>query len=95
METAPFRVLCAMTLAAGVSCLQLVQDRDGESARPLSDVFDEADRTALEAVSATLEGGTERQKNPHPPGSLPSPPGSAHAWAAGPDTTASQGPWSC
>ncbi|MDE0410466.1 MAG: transposase, partial [Alphaproteobacteria bacterium] len=31
---------------------------------------DEADRTALEAVPATLEGGTERQKNPHPPGSL-------------------------
>ena len=70
METAPFRVLCAMTLVAGVSCLQLVQDRDGEGGRPLSDVFDEADRTALEVVSATLEGGTERQKNPHPPGSL-------------------------
>ena len=67
METAPFRVLCAMTLVAGVSCLQLVQDRDGEGGRPLSDVFDEADRTALEAVSATLEGRTERQKNPHPP----------------------------
>ena len=70
METAPFRVLCAMTLVAGVSCLQLVQDRDGEGGRPLSDVFDEADRTALEAVSATLEGRTERQKNPHPPSSL-------------------------
>ena len=70
METAPFRVLCAMTLVAGVSCLQLVQDRDGESNRPLSDVFEEADRTALEAVSATLEGRTEKQKNPHPPGSL-------------------------
>ena len=70
METAPFRVLCAMTLVAGVSCLQLVQDRDGEGGRPLSDVFDEEDRTALEATSATLEGGTQRQKNPHPPGSL-------------------------
>ena len=70
MEAAPFRVLCVMTLVAGVSCLQLVQDRDGESNRPLSDVFEEADRAALEAVSATLEGKTEKQKNPHPPGSL-------------------------
>ena len=52
-EIAPFRVLCAMTLVAGVSCLQRVQDRD-----------------ALEAVSATLEGKTEKQKNPHPKGSL-------------------------
>ena len=80
MEAAPFRVLCAMTLAAGVSCLQLVQDRDGESARPLSDVFDEADRTALEAVSATLAAFAAWV---------------CDAWAAGPDTTASQGPWSC
>ena len=70
METAPFRVLCAMTLVAGVSCLQLVQDRDGEGGRPLGDVFDEEDGPALEAVSATLEGKTERQKNPHPPGAL-------------------------
>ena len=70
MEAAPFRVLCAMTLVAGVSCLQLVQDRGGESSRPLSDVFEEADRAALEAVSATLEGRTEKQMNPHPPGSL-------------------------
>ena len=28
METQPFRTLCAMTLVAGVSCMQMVQDRD-------------------------------------------------------------------
>lgn len=39
MATAPFRNLCAMTLVASVSCLQLVQDRDGEGQRPLEDVF--------------------------------------------------------
>ena len=70
MATAPFRNLCAMTLVAGVSCLQLVQDRDGEGNRPLEDVFVSADREALEAVSVTLEGRTAKQKNPHPEGSL-------------------------
>ena len=70
METAPFTTLCAMTLVAGVSCMQMVQDRDGAAGRPLQDVFDAEDRPALEAVSASLEGKTEKQKNPHPKGSL-------------------------
>ena len=59
-----------MTLVAGVSCMQMVQDRDGAAGRPLQDVFEAADRPALEAVSATLEGKTEKQKNPHRKGSL-------------------------
>ncbi|MDE2914172.1 MAG: hypothetical protein OXL68_14750 [Paracoccaceae bacterium] len=70
METAPFRPLSAMTLVAGISCMQLVQDRDGEGQRPLQDVFDAVDRPVLEAVSCSLEGKTEKQKNPHPKGSL-------------------------
>ena len=70
MQTAPFKTLCAMTLVAGVSCMQMVQDRDGSARRPLQDAFEAEDRPALEAVSATLEGKTEKQKNPHPKGSL-------------------------
>ena len=70
MQTAPFRTLCAMTLVAGISCMQMVQDRDGAARRPLQDAFEAEDRPALEAVSATLEGKTEKQKNPHPKGSL-------------------------
>ena len=70
MQTAPFKTLCAMTLVAGVSCMQMVQDRDGGARRPLQDAFDAEDRPALEAVSTTLEGKTEKQKNPHPKGSL-------------------------
>ncbi len=50
MTTAPFRNPGAMTVVAGVSCLQLVQDRDGEGNRPLGDVFSPSDREALEAV---------------------------------------------
>ncbi len=65
METAPFR-----TLVAGISCLQMVQGRDGRAQRPLQDAFEVEERPALEAVSATLEGKTEKQKNPHPKGSL-------------------------
>jgi hypothetical protein len=70
MAEAPFEKLAATALVAGVSCLQLVQDRDGLAKRPLNDVFESVDRPALEAVSAQLEGNTEKQKNPHPKGSL-------------------------
>ena len=70
MEPVPFKKLCAMTLIAGVSCMQLVQDRDGEGKRPLEDVFEAEDQPVLEAVSATLEGKTDKQKNPHPKSSL-------------------------
>ena len=70
METAPFKTLCAMTFIAGISCMQLVQDRDGAGKRPLQDVFEAQDQPVLEAVSASLEGKTEKQKNPHPKGSL-------------------------
>ena len=67
---APFANLATATLIAAVEVLQLVRDRDGTARRPLHDVFDAADQPALEAVGATLEGKTDRQKNPHPKGSL-------------------------
>jgi hypothetical protein len=55
---------------AAVQVMQLVGDRDGTAGRPLGDVFDAADRPALEALSATPEGRAARQKNPHKRGSL-------------------------
>ena len=70
VEIAPFQTLCAMTFVAGISCRPLVPDRDGASQRPLDDVFEAPDQPVLEAVSASLEGTTERQKNPYPRGSL-------------------------
>jgi hypothetical protein len=69
-EDAPFENLVAATLIAAVQVLQMVRERDGVGGRPLEDVFDPADQPALEAVCATLEGKTARQKNPHPEGSL-------------------------
>ena len=50
--------------------MQLVQERDGGANRPLVDVFEPDEQDALEAASEDLEGKTEKQKNPHPRGSL-------------------------
>jgi hypothetical protein len=69
-DEAPFEAMAAAILIAAVEVLQLVRDRDGEARRPLTDVLAAEDQPALEAVCATLEGKTDRQKNPHPKGSL-------------------------
>ena len=44
--------------------------RDGVAGLPLAQAFMADDQTILEAISTTLEGKTERQKNPHPKGAL-------------------------
>lgn len=69
-EGGPLEKLVTATLIAAVTVMQLVAERDGALARPLGDALDADDRPALEAVSASLEGRTQKQKNPHPPGSL-------------------------
>lgn len=66
----PFEKLAAAALVAAVSVMQLVQDRDGAANRPLADVFEADEQAAIEAVSVELEGKTEKQKNPHPKGTL-------------------------
>jgi len=55
---------------AGVTVLQLVRARDGATDQMLEEAFDPADQSLLEALSAKLEGKTQRQKNPHPKGAL-------------------------
>jgi hypothetical protein len=66
----PFEKLVTAGLIAAVTVLQLVHERDGTAKRPLADTFDPDDQAALEAICASLEGKTARQKNPHPRGSL-------------------------
>jgi hypothetical protein len=61
--------VAAATIAA-ITVKQLVQARDGNTDQRLTDAFDPDDQPVLEAVSAKLEGKTERQRNPHPKGSL-------------------------
>jgi hypothetical protein len=69
-DEGPFEIMANAVLIAAVEVLALVRDRDGEASRPLTDVLAAEDQPALEAVCASLEGKTERQKNPHPKGSL-------------------------
>jgi hypothetical protein len=76
--------LAAIGLAGAICTIQLVDARDG-SPRPASDIVDDSFAPALERLSAKLEGKTERQKNPHAPGSL-----AFVAWIA-----ARLGGWNC
>jgi hypothetical protein len=69
-EDGPFEKLVAASTVAAVTVLQLVRERDGAEGRPLEDALDPDDRPALEVVSRSLEGKTQKQKNPHPNGSL-------------------------
>jgi len=69
-EDGPLEKLVAAILIAAVKVMQLVDEREGKAKRPLGDVFDPGDQPALERVCRSLEGKTEKQKNPHPCGSL-------------------------
>lgn len=76
--------LAAIGLAGAIRTIQLVDARDG-GPRPASDVIDANFAVALERLSKKLEGKTQRQKNPHPLGSL-----AFVAWIA-----ARLGGWNC
>lgn len=76
--------LSAVALGAAVRIIQLVDARDG-GPRSCADVVDEALVEPLEAIGKTLEGKTDRQKNPHETGSL--------AWLAW--IAARLGGWNC
>ena len=69
-DTDAFENLAMATLIAAIKILQMVRDRDGTANRPATDVIDMKDQSAIQAISASLEGKTRRQKNPHPKGSL-------------------------
>ena len=70
IETAPRLFnLAALGLAAAVRIIQLVDARDG-GPRPATDVIDAAQVGPVTLIGASLEGKTQRQKNPHPKASL-------------------------
>jgi len=66
--------LTAITAKAAVMILQLVQARDGRSAEPANNAFNEAQIKLLAALATKYEGRTKLQSNPHRPHSL--------AWAS-------------
>jgi len=60
----------AAAAVATVTIMQLVRARDGTTNEQLAEAFEPDDKAVLEALSTQLEGATERQKNPHPKGTL-------------------------
>jgi Transposase DDE domain len=69
-DDAPLKNLACATLIAAIQIQQMLHDRDGLARRPMTDVFDAADQPVIETIGKTLEGRTQRQRNPHPSGSL-------------------------
>jgi hypothetical protein len=62
--------LAAAAVKAACIDIQLTQERDGKHQLPGAIVFTEAEMETIEALVPTLEGKTDRQKNPHPVKSL-------------------------
>jgi hypothetical protein len=62
--------LVAAVAVATVTIMQLVRARDGTTQEKLTEAFDPDDKPVLEALSSQLEGATDKQKNPHPKGTL-------------------------
>jgi hypothetical protein len=71
-DAGPRDKLVTAALIAALVIQQLVHARDGGPGplRPCTDVLQPDDLPLLEALCGKLEGKTERQKNPHPKGSL-------------------------
>ena len=69
-EDGPLEKLVTAIIIAAMKVMQLVAERDGVAKRPLADVIDPTDQPVLERICQSLEGKTEKQKNPHPKGSL-------------------------
>jgi hypothetical protein len=69
-ENEPLKNLGCATLIAAIRIQQMLHDRDGRAGRPMTDVFEPADQPIITAIGRTLEGRTDRQRNPHPPASL-------------------------
>jgi hypothetical protein len=71
-DAEPRNKLVTAALIAALIIQQLVHARDGGPGplRPCTDVLQPDDLPLLEALCRKLEGKTERQKNPHPKGSM-------------------------
>jgi hypothetical protein len=69
-QQGPLEKLVTAILIAAIVTMQLVAERDGAAGRQLADVLDPEDEPLLEQVCKSLEGNTQKQKNPHPKGSL-------------------------
>jgi hypothetical protein len=67
----PLHKLTLIALRAAVVCMQLVQARDGADNRPATAALTPDDVQILEAIAPTVDGRTDRLRNPFQPKSLP------------------------
>jgi len=81
-----FAKLAIIALIAAVRAMQPVMARDGATGPAITDAVAPADMPALEWLSASLEGRTEKPKNPTPRRVSSGSSGSSPALAAGPAT---------
>jgi hypothetical protein len=69
--------LVVIALIAAIRVMQLVMGRDGSTGQRLTDVADPIELPALQAINASLEGRTEKLRNPFDPSTL-----AWYAWIA-------------
>jgi hypothetical protein len=62
--------LAVLALLTAVQIMQLVQARDGTTQQPIESVFTPSEIAVLIKINPTLEGKTDKLKNPYPPQSL-------------------------
>ena len=65
-----FTKLAVVALIAAVRSMQLVMARDASTGQKITDAVDPADMPALRRLSTSLEGRTEKLRNPHDPATL-------------------------
>lgn len=69
-EARNFTKLAVVALIAAVRSMQLVLARDGSTGQQIGDAVEPADMPALHSLNASLEGRTDKLKNPHDSRSL-------------------------
>lgn len=65
------RKIGMITMDAAIRAMQLRQARDGQTTLPIEAVFNDSEQACLKIIGPTLEGKTEKQKNPYPEMGLP------------------------
>lgn len=62
--------MMVLALMGAVKVLQLIRARDGNTQQPISASFDQTEQKFIRLVNESLEGKTEKLKNPYPPEKL-------------------------
>ena len=64
------RKMMILALIGAVKVLQLVRARDGTTEQPIATAFDHREQKFIQLINPSLQGNTEKLKNPYPPTSL-------------------------